>query len=206
MNRSTTFTTFCFCLLFVCVLLSGCKKKEQTTYYYLPQYFKDYMVYKQGSYWIYRNEVTMDFDSCYISKVTQGFYSNDRNSLFEKILIEYKSDFYKTCFVDNGEVSLDSHDLSGTCMSTNDSPGMIFYYEDNVFYQFINHVDTIKIGNNNYTNVINSKYSEYENGPPSMTKRVATYFIAKGVGLISYRQQIGISDTTWNLIRYHIEK
>ncbi|HEY5122224.1 MAG TPA: hypothetical protein VIK14_00665, partial [Ignavibacteria bacterium] len=76
---------FIYCLLFL-VLVTSCKKKGTTTYY-IDNSFKEWVLYKQGSYWIYLNEGKGRLDSTFISQAPDDFlsHSDEDNHNYEII-------------------------------------------------------------------------------------------------------------------------
>ncbi len=83
------------------LILTACGKndKEYSTYY-LSQEYKDYVVYKVGSYWIYEDSASKSVDSIYlynqeikmhngnqkINYNAEGISENKTSSLFDTLI------------------------------------------------------------------------------------------------------------------------
>lgn len=56
---------FCIWILLAISLVTSCKKEVQ--HYTVTQEFKDYFLFQEGSYWIYKEDSTNVIDSAYLS-------------------------------------------------------------------------------------------------------------------------------------------
>ncbi|MBI4647492.1 MAG: hypothetical protein HY738_13110 [Bacteroidia bacterium] len=54
--------TILIIIFLVCISAECCKEKERPTYY-MPQEFNDYVVFPQGSYWLYEDSISGGVDS-----------------------------------------------------------------------------------------------------------------------------------------------
>jgi hypothetical protein len=103
-------TTCKICLIIIATFFilytTGCFKKTTD---YMPQEFKDYVIYPEGSYWIYEDSISGAIDSVallsqdiYIAKennvyyyetADQSFFSSYQNSVY-RTYIEIRSEIY----------------------------------------------------------------------------------------------------------------
>jgi hypothetical protein len=193
--------------LAVVLLLPGCKRQKEPDTYYISQFLRDYTIFQKDSYWIYNNDITQKLDSCYITKsqsylIQEGGYETD--PYLERALIEYNSDFMVSSFINVDDASLTFHSTGGNCLRNSNLPA-IFYYSDNVKYEFLGLYDSITINNAIYYNVLKTEFSQNSESLP-YNKYILTFYFAKNIGLISYRQQMDNYDTTWTLLRYKIQQ
>lgn len=83
---------FTFCLASVCGLLAlyGCKKNEEKDIIQVADEVKEYLVFKPGSFWVYRDTVTGNLDTVTLIRAS-SFVKNSPGTPvnFEEIAIEY---------------------------------------------------------------------------------------------------------------------
>jgi hypothetical protein len=184
----------------------GCHKKGVDTHY-VSQFLKDYTVFKPGSYWIYKNETTGKTDSCYIIKFTDIFrqdagYSTD--PYLEFILVSYQSEVLTSMYIDVDQATLSCKFAEGNCLRASNVPP-VFEYDKYHKYEFLGSFDTVNVNGVNFADIVNTKYSQNGAGVLPYNNYVLTYYLSKSIGLIKYRQQLDNYDTTWTLLRYHIQ-
>jgi hypothetical protein len=70
-------------LLLIYVGCSSCKKEIETRTYYLDQGIKDWMYFKKGTYWVYRDSVSGAIDSAWVdtSYINMVYLERSRNGL-----------------------------------------------------------------------------------------------------------------------------
>jgi hypothetical protein len=84
------------------LLFHACKKEEPSTYY-IPASLNEYAVFQPGSFWIYKNEVTGDLDSVFISSPPVFTYNHsggyDYDPIDEACQIKYFGSFIQTAYI-----------------------------------------------------------------------------------------------------------
>jgi hypothetical protein len=202
---------------------------DTTTETKFPQYVKDYMKFKMGSYWVYEEENSGALDSVYvIHEPFDGFYvrtNPDRYGKlrFEEIETYVKSSYYNCyytyyCFslysefpkgVYHHQILRDKRDSSNNSVNLDDNPaclilpfkeGMKVYSGPTINPTYINDsIMSIKF------------YQEYKSfAKVALTfasknyneNEPTAYYFSKNVGLI--RLEYLSSNIKWQLIRFHI--
>ena len=203
--RKPTHGFFFFLLL---LTFFSCKKQKEVDTFYIPQFLKDYTFFNKGSYWIFKNEVTEELDSCYIISASNYFYHEggyDTDPLTEHEMIIFQSSFLLEMDADIDQVNMSFHSTGGYCLRASISPP-IYNYGNNSKYEYFGELDTLKLNEINFLKVVNTQYTMNGLGILPYNSYVLTFYLAKSIGLIKYRQQMDNYDTTWSLIRYHIEQ
>jgi hypothetical protein len=195
-----------FCKLFMVqlgmalVLGAGCNKKEETRYY-VPEYLKQYALFKEGSYWIYKNEITGDNDSNYITipplvKYTQ-YYSYD--PICQTCETKYEGNPLRGSFLTNNDCDFSFSITGGYCLLNRSfNAGFVFKLDQYDTYKELMIFDSLQINGNNYRDVLNTQYIYTTNNNDST---ILTFYLVKGIGLVKFNQRINDKDTTWSLIR-----
>ena len=188
---------------FFIVSISSCKKDEKQ-YLDVDQSFREWVLFRKGSYWIYLNERSMKKDSSYLTNEPSFGYlppDPDINKHYQQIYYQLENSFIKTVEIDRGInesmlafdhsfpvgifVTLFDGYTNGTSMGT----------EYNCYY--IEKIDTMIINSNVFTNLIHTKVVipntlQYD------------YYFMKNVGWVKYSIKTNTIDTTWSLLRYHV--
>ena len=215
--------TFCFLVLPLLYVLQGCTKHDPE-YYYVPDDFKQWVVYQPGTYWIYLNEKTGIQDCTYVTSVYTGQYvkggngSSDTERHFEVITSSCSGPLFKSmssvATMERSIVTSDRATLSIPLNSTgmediSFSYGLLLYpqfieyrrYEaiENYGVRQVYPQDTIhgKI----FTNVYDLCHEWINYMGDSL---VTEAHFAKNTGIIKLRMYKEQSDTTWSLVRYKI--
>ncbi len=217
------FTLFLL-LLPLLYFLPGCTKQNNPEYYYIPDDFKQWVVYQPGSYWIYLNEKTGVQDCTYVTKVYTGQYvtggngSSDTERHYEKIesdcsgsVFEY---FSTTAKMESSSVISDRAILTIPLYS-HGMDDVSFSYGLLLNPQFIEYRRGEEISNygvkqvypqeningNNFTNVYDLGHEWIDNNGDSLETEV---HIVKNTGIVKLRIYKEKLDTTWSLVRYKI--
>ena len=179
-------------IVLMSVLFFACKKKIT---YYLPDEIKPYIMFPEGSYWVYQDSTLGSIDTVtltkqYIEKVISSSIGNE----IELLRQEFYSSFKKTSF------------LGGTLNFNNEN----YYQEDAIFFLgeigeegFYNHfIDTII---NNYQ-PFNKKTIVIRTFPIGEDKLVNFNYWSENIGIVKHVELIFLTDTliVKNLIDYHI--
>jgi hypothetical protein len=193
-------------ILITSIMIGGCKKKKET--HYIPSYIKQYSFFQIGSYWIYKNNKTAFIDSCFITNspnVTFHDLTGMNNEIWETFNIQYNhSLIYESWYMfDQYHIGLHSNfdviGMSGSSLTlgyTYKVSGLDSKIFTNLFI-----FDTLILNGTKHFNVLNTKYSEISN--TNDTSKYFFYF-EKYVGLIKIVHYDRGKDTTWSLIRYHV--
>jgi hypothetical protein len=196
---------FSIAIFLLVFFFSGCKKNDSYTTYDIPPLLKEYMSFKEGSYWIYKNEVTGTLDSCYVTGMVDFFFFDPgvkADPHNETIRIVFKSSFLQSCEVVTDHADLAFTSQGGTCLHASLLPATYFYDPSNAYYCF-GLTDSVIVNNHEFFNVVSTQYSEKAFGIYNDTI-ILQFQLAKSIGLIKYRQQLDSFDTTWSLLRYHV--
>jgi hypothetical protein len=79
--------------------------------------------------------------------------------------------------------------------------GRTFQINKDNFLKNIEFFDSSVLNGNTYYSVIHTKLQHIADNGDTLN---FTFYIAKSVGLIKYVQNVGNTDTTWSLVRYHV--
>jgi hypothetical protein len=184
----------------------SCKKKDQN--YYVQNSFKEWTLFKKGSYWVYLNETSNKPDSCFvienaIDRMNSDEYGGTLNqggiyyeiisynifnvALFE--LIARDNDSYLLCEGFAGHDFINSYRVTSNLSQ-----------EVNVNCVVKKRYDTLVINNNKFVDVIQTQDSESTLINNHFYYSISNYFFAKNIGLIKFANK----DSTWSLVRWHV--
>jgi len=180
-------------LAIICCIAADCGKDNDKPTYYMPQDFKDYVMYPVGSYWVYEDSISGETDSIVLTKQETfiekpghvwGFY-------WENLRHEFYSSYY-TQFSGGGGIYSEyplvyNYNGWGYYLSTENGLGSI---EDFEYFYY----DSLKIDEKWYYNI--KYYYRKDAGISS--------FWALGIGIIRKEDTI-INNKIWNLKSYHIK-
>ena len=195
-----------FLILSTAVLFTACPSKkdksEEKPIYYLNQMMKDYVIFPEGSWWVYE-----DSASGVVDTITVTYSKNeivDRRNLdivYEYQLIKYKSSHYNT------EILAGAGGQGASRYSENHPPTFIptvmFFSSDEADsaslytgYLVRHQLDSLQLEETVYKEVLQFTTTKFQhNLVPEFT------FYAPHVGLI--RKQL-FNGTIWNLKAYYI--
>ena len=180
------------------LIFSGCSKKDIPPTY-IPEQLKSYAVFQVGSYWIYKNEITGEFDSTYILSTPRFFFlgSSQEFPNTERCSIRYGGTIFSGSILNPYEEDLLFSDgIDSPCLEFYDLPAGVVSS-----FKTIAKFDSLKVNGKFYYNVINtSNYIAFANGDST----VYTFYLAKSIGLIKMNKSVNIQDTTWSIIRNHV--
>lgn len=204
-----------------------CKKDKEPISWPLSQGFKDYIYFKDDTYWVYQDSITKYNDSVWVTEST--IYTTvdeiDKGWKKKKMEVEYELFDYKTRSNSNSKILEYYSNSWASCVSRNDTDGSFCfscwrkridivseYSSDVFFYEPIesteagsvtltNVFDSLKINNITFKSVcrIYDTQNYTENGYETV------FYIAKNIGII--RKEIEYKQgkwEIWNLIRYNI--
>jgi len=196
-------------LLLLFVLLSfsltNCSKKENMEHYLISKDFKQWVDFKEGSYWVYFSENSGYIDSCHFIG-TKLIYTENRSKEYGYIydVIEFPLESK----VIHGIVISAEKDFSYVGIGTNiNGGGYSLRTNSNIgqkiknglsIYEEIEVFDSLNIYNNTFFNIIHTR-TKY---PLIDGELIKDYYFSKGVGLIKYHQNFLQSDSTWILLKW----
>jgi hypothetical protein len=198
-----------FLITIAFLLLPSCSKTKRTEYPF-PEDLKPYCIFKKGSYWIYRNDLTGTEDSSILLStptINPTPYSETGpiayylNNYFEGgIIAAIRVSF----FWRGTEYRLHnrfSHDPeSASIVSGHIVKGYSEIDEDDNFnYRVLGIDDTLTIGDTVYHGVLTTQFARLRY--PNSDSVKYTYFFDKVHGLVRFVRGYGGADTTWSLKR-----
>jgi len=214
-------TLFCLCFC------SGCRKRDNRAIgdiYLIPQEVKDYTYFLSGTYWIYQDSITGNFDSVYVfdayidtdtielkpddpgKEIVEYYFYRTKSSYLNKMVTyDCNTSFYKC--VDNKEM----RPCFYTTRGNSDGSGFCFFYEfyegawtyagyGNIYSKItlVKNWGSFQLNNATYSNVVEF----YDDKNITEDDNRTCFYFSKNIGII--RKEILDSNQTWNLIRYNI--
>lgn len=179
-------------------------------------------MFKKGSYWIYRNDMTGVEDSSYLYStptIEPSPYSETGpiahylncyfggNFLYSvNVSYDWRASVYRLShyYFTDGRESFRS-DGSKSIISGNLEKGYSEISENGNFkYLVIGINDTLTIDKTVYNNILTTQFSRFHLQSGDTIR--FTYFYDKIKGLIRFMKTAGGTDTTWSLVRSHVLK
>lgn len=195
---------------FFVLVAADCGNKNNNPTYYMPKDFKEYVVFPQGSYWIYEDSISGIFDSIYLeTQTTQILEPPSYNNWGYKY--EYLKEMVYSAH--NNQLSMRTGRFN-EYQSNNENGSYIYYGLHPLFIsnipvgsgcenlKYIQHLDSLLINNICYKDIkIFASISSIGN-----VDYIKTFF-CRNIGLV----KMEISDNTdttglkiWLLKSYHI--
>jgi len=194
----------------------------------IPDEMKAYVEFKPGTYWVYRDSISGQLDSVYVTTYDAGFDTSTGHiyydwGVFEWLLVEYKSSrtgyFYYTYVntIRSGWYP-DNYPFRHALFIEKHKPGD--FAGDGICFGF-----PIEIGHTFYTSNypfptdefnVKKTYSTYYQdsiGYPYTVKTECSHFEPEGHGLVNFyysknngiiRKEIADSNLVWKLVKYNI--
>ena len=210
-----------YILILIIVSCIICCKKDQNkcVYYFLNDREKRYCAFQIGSYWIYQNDSTFDFDSIYVNNINPGFIND----------CYYRQDSHDI-FSCNAKSTLDTNINIGYSIEATGENSAVYYFGGGTysgdalhaswqsesylftnptgdqFYQHLNQLNAISqltINGILYTSVYDFKESNHTFTYSQIDS--INIFIVKDLGIIKWTLQYpNGSFVSWSLVRHHI--
>jgi hypothetical protein len=220
MKRQTT-RLLCFYFM-LSILGSSCKDKDDPSpgTLYLSQDLKDYAYFKVGTWWVYEEETSHDFDSVYLYSSLDTIITFDGSSTtpdgtYESIDMnahsfydEYNYNMWAntTWPTIGGKRALNTDkfkpgDYVGETVAFFDHAKLNDFmgtYINNGKVTLVELQDSMIISNNIFHGV--RKF--YDNSNSNEHYSPTNYYYSKNIGLI--RKEVLSTNKVWNLVRYHI--
>lgn len=191
-----------FGFILILLIFLGCKREVQLPYYTINNDFLQYVYFKKGSYWIYKNENNELLDSCtliYPPNVTPvkpeglGYNYEEITTFFISKFLSYSKISAQPYY----DVSLfeEIGGYSPISIRTSMAVGQKYTYNESVIEQIASY-DSIMINDSIFKNVIQTRVALNDS-------ILYSYFFAKNIGLIKFEKRYLNTDTTWSLLRWH---
>jgi hypothetical protein len=182
----------------------GCKKSSSSIEEVIPDEIKQWYLYQTGSYWIYKNEQTLQNDSTYIKQAPsfrQEYFYRDDGSIHgieDHIDVSYSSKFLKSSDIAPEDVDVNTF-IEGI-IEFNSNMILGQKYQIDGIFEYVRHFDSLSIDNQYFHDVRQTRFSTVLNNSDTLTH---TFYVARHVGLIRLIQTRSGVDTTWSLVRWH---
>lgn len=190
-------------LMFILVLVLttlSCRKEKPT--YNMPQEFKDYVMFPEGSYWIYEDSITNNIDSISLYKTNMLVKEDDHvycNCKYETITQEFYSSFSNNIFLRYIEPFLADFE-NKYAYYLNSMSGYIFIFPQSSFF------DPFKYKYFNSIIINNAIYESVHVFERKMQgEDILIHYFVKHIGIIKRKIITTNNDTiVWELKNYHI--
>lgn len=215
------YTILCMAwLLFLSVAFSNCKEKFEcspSNTVLIPQNMKDFFFFKEGTWWVYVNVKTGDYDSLWVWKHNFDIYRGEGgegfghlDKCYEQTLSAIKSEIVS---------DLMSYRISNMVLDERERFHFIIFWRDpsnglgkdfNLFFTngilekidpvrpvIITSLDSVIVQKNSYNSLIEIDASGF------IYDNIRYRLYAKNIGLIKY---IDRDSNQWELIRYNINQ
>jgi hypothetical protein len=184
----------------------------------LPQMAKDYFLFKDGSYWVYKNTITQQQDFFYVSDFKNLTGDNSQYKYGNKLKRCYEFYSYKLSTTigitigigilpsfPNNDLSFqnqpffinETNSITGQLYPKAEFVGDSLYRTNYVLDGIVMIIDTIEIDTQTFNNVL------YFNNPNGGINYVTDSYYAKNIGLIKFTTN---DNQTYELIKYHINQ
>ena len=195
-----------FLLYLIIILLFGCKKEKSPPYYKISNEFRNWVDFQEGSYWIYKNDISGLTDSVYCkNRYSTTIIRQGSPYYYDVINIDFSANnLVQWSFISvNPDFEGVNMDGLGYSLRSNTNLGQNIIW-DNEIYQYSNHYDSLLIIDNIFFNVIHTHIVKEHNIEHDSI--IGDFYFSKFIGLIKYKKKLqndGI-DTTWSLIKWKI--
>ncbi len=215
---------FLFTSLIIMLQAASCKKPEDkkldcsNNTMPLPQMAKDYFLFEDGSYWLYKNTISHSLDSFYITNFKNWTGDNTIFKYGNKLKRCYECFDYKIYTINGTSIeigifpSFPNNDISFqnqlfNINETNSVTGQLYpkaefvgdtlYRTNYVLDGRVMIIDTIEIDTQVYQNVL------YFKNPNGGINFVTDSYYAKNIGLIKFTTN---DNQTYELVKYQINQ
>lgn len=190
-----------FITLFFLLLCTSCE--EHSSYFYVPEEFKQFGLFQKGSYWIYQDSATLHIDSCLVSNTPHSYFDQIDNTAWEERYdVAYSGTFFSYAYLSDWyyKVSFFSHYLEPII------PGDFIIGLKKENYSLLREnlalLDSLSIGNNVFKEVYVTRNSTPDDIADSL-KVTFIFYSVKHVGIVKMREITQDQVVTWDLIEYN---
>jgi hypothetical protein len=197
-----------FALISLLLSVIGCKEKEKPTFY-MPQDFKDYVIFPIGSYWIYQDSISGVIDSTNLQLRTSTMLDeNDFPYICEYIIEQVYHSYDNYTYHNTGKINdyISNYSENNSYVYLQSDPIFISNVEIGVSsgnLKYENFYDSLIINNTSFKDVkVFSSNESFGNIPFSRT-----YYYSRFIGLIKVVLTLTPgydSPKVWELKKYHI--
>jgi len=192
-----------FITLFFLLLCTSCE--EHSSYFYVPEEFKQFGLFQKGSYWIYQDSATLNRDTCSLLYTNSpDFNQVNNNSWRESYSFDYSGTFFTDAYITTEfyELGLSSHYYLKPIIPGDFIIGLT--KEDFSFAQEnLALLDSLSIGNNVFKEVYVTKNMSTHTTVADSLKVTFIIYSVKHVGIVKLRQITQDEVVTWDLIDYN---
>jgi len=195
-----TRTLFLLIIAWFIILGTNCKKEKPT--YYMPQEFKDYVMFPEGSYWVYLDSISNNIDSVSIINITIGFDQDNHqicDCIYEQMTQIFYSSFYNSNYTYNAMPSF----FDARVYHLRNVTYLLFVnpYEEQSYLSFeYKYFNAFSVRDSIYYKVMMFSNSQYN----AKIKQQDIYF-SKKIGIIKRKIITTDNDTiVWELKHYNI--
>ena len=177
---------------------------------HIPDDFQGWCRYKEGSYWIYRNEKTQQLDCTFVTGFSAGTYAH-----YDSDVIRYYYD-WETSQIKGYFLSGISTESTGIEEATMDFGPFYFTtglvsnptysksrYSGQNSRGVVRVYPTELVNGHAFTNVYLCR-TEYQLWDGD--SMIVNGHLVKDVGLVMYDKRIDQADTTWTLVKWHVNQ
>jgi len=209
------FKNFILIVSLTIFISTTCKKKQPPPYVPMTQEFKDYIYFKEGTYWVYKDSINGALDSILVLNDTIKFKPwagiikggvAEVEFYAETFEYDVKSFYDDTIYKYNGGVITSNADNNCACQDAHKGSERIFLYKLNVgqkqnSIKLTSVYDSLKLKNKYFYDV--SRFVITDGFASSIPIKV--FYISKNQGIIKREIKISTNEwQIWNLIRYKI--
>ena len=203
-SNMKTYKFLLFALLFLIVL--SCNKSRTSTSY-VPDAFKPWSLFQSGSYWVYLNEKKHVNDSTYIDSPPVSWFEPPQPVSVQHQVISYV--FLNSFLTEVDILSGDSnHAYMGYTDFVSGSSVLTLQVVENTTNlvsttcKVIERLDTLSINHNLFNNVIHTRDTNYF----LKFRWIKDYYFAKNIGLLKFKIKTPTIDSTWSILRWHVNQ
>ena len=192
--------------LIISLSMTSCSKKQSVSTEYIPSTLKDYSIFQSESYWLFKNEITGNYDSTYIVNGLSFTYNhegdNDYSPILECCTIPYSGSFLQETYIEPTAYTLFFKGFQLEAIDPSSFlPAHVFELDPITSLTNMSTLDSMTIYNNKFYNVFITKWQRIRSSTDTI--RCLSYFVKK-IGLIRFERYENMTDTIWNLMNYHI--
>jgi hypothetical protein len=195
-------------MIVVIFLCWSCRKQQQS--FYVSDEFKQWTLFKSGTIWIYKNEMTNQSDTAYVNADAISNSGGDLNLRPDEVFNEHI------------QLSIQSHFLYTFDLNAS-SPGKDYLIIPNKYgygsyalrlnlgighpsntasegFYLVESFPKLILNNNEFNNVLHTRSYKYYETHDTL---IFDYYFAKNIGLIKHSRRFKSTDTTWSLMKWH---
>jgi len=199
---------------FVAIALLGvisCQKKPD--HWNIPDEFQSWCRYREGTYWIYRNEKTQQIDCTYVTAFTVFSFAHSQDPI--DYYLDWERSDIKGAFLSQIFTDSQGKDVAGMTIYGKSDYGSLYFstglvanpeYEKaprpgQESHGVVAIYPTEEANGNTFTNVYHCRTEDLTTVGDSV---IVDGHLVENIGLVIYKKRIDKLDTTWTLVRWHV--